>query len=240
MMKANPEKAMNERVTNPNSVNHGAVHGTMAEQVPPASRSGNRSISQWYAAITSADGGHRDGIEPDGAVAAERGDAEDDGQRVHRDPLVPAQRARDVVGDLGEVEAPERRHQRHQPGERQRRPGERLDDLRRQRHPMAEEDGRGEHHAPRRAASARIAKKSGRRRPTRSDQYGCGRDGSHRVGNVPVDVTVPRSPGHERVAGGPSRRGGRGRRPLVPRRPLGPGRLRGRPHPGRGVRRPRP
>ena len=44
MMKANPEKAMKERVTKPNSVNHGAVQGTMAEHVPPASRSGNRAI----------------------------------------------------------------------------------------------------------------------------------------------------------------------------------------------------
>src|SRR5690606_3536771 len=48
-------------------------------------------------------------------VLAVGGDAEDQHQRVHQDPLVPAQRAGHEVPDLAEVEAAQRGHDRDQP-----------------------------------------------------------------------------------------------------------------------------
>ena len=53
------------------------------------------------------------------SVTPKRRDQQDDRERIHRDALVPAQLARREVGDLGEVQAAERRHQRDQPGQPQ-------------------------------------------------------------------------------------------------------------------------
>ena len=69
------------------------------------------------------DGGQGGAIGPDTGVAPPRRQAEQGHQRIHADPLVPAQPAGREVGHLGEVEAAGHGHGGHGEGERQgRRP----------------------------------------------------------------------------------------------------------------------
>ncbi len=236
-MRAKPHSAISGSVTNPNfaephrgardraAADTGVGFGVPLDDVMV--RGDDRS---------EAREGHH--VVPDVTVPADGGDAEDHDQRVHGDALVPAQRARDEVGrprrsrgcrpctwpppawrGAGPVRrtcvtivaaAPERDARRLAPARTT---------------------------APT-AATTASSEEAERPRPTRSPS-----------GRTSGDILSARPGGdgsaHGRarrrgVADIPDERRGDRRRPLVPRRAVRGRRLRGRPHPGRRVRRPRP
>jgi hypothetical protein len=77
---------------------------------------------------SAADDGQGEEVARDPVVVGERREERRDRERIHADPLVPAQLAGDEVRDLGEEEAPARRDRRDEEREPQLVAGERAPD----------------------------------------------------------------------------------------------------------------
>ena len=100
----NADNARYGIVTKPSWRNQITVHGEIAEQHARVER-GEQLEGVVVGREHRTDHRERRDIPANTDVAMTRRDPQDDDQRVHRDPLVPAQLAGLEVGDLGEVQA---------------------------------------------------------------------------------------------------------------------------------------